>query len=629
MTTSSTGTPTAPSGGSPSDRPSPTSTSPPISRPPPRVATSASRARREPRRPARWSSFPGRRPRSQRPKARHPRARPTAESSSRVPPRGSARARTSRSIVGFAANTFVPRDDSMFAGPAGVVFVLGMLMLLAGLVWAIVYRVTALRDAPGRPVIVPEYLPPASPEILVSAVLLARSTRAVASTLISFAVRGIARIVDGGRSFWGRSTMEPRIRLRRRHSEDGQRPRRAGRTRADPRPFVLRIDLRARRARRPQRTRLGSRPSPSPACCVRRERLPCHVATSGQDPGARWSASLLISLIGGIIAVGSAFSLLARCEGRGSARSRLPARCAHGDRGLRQPRQATPDGERRRSCATTCSGSRCTSGSRRRIGSACCRARRARSAPLSIRQTAPRSSISHERLLPYAVLFGVERDWIRQLGAYYESTGAQPHWYAGSAAFNASAFVSGWARSPRRRRPASRAAPPRAPAEDPGAAGSPAGAAAGAAGEGSDQARQRAESRKHRNRPRPGTLNPNREISWSDGGDFPCTSSAPRPDPSAPSDPVTSSPVELDVVERDGRLTLVNPTASPLEAMVDDLLFIRAVLDGAGIPYLLIRGNDTRPCSPSTPSATATSPPHSSRPRSPSRSTRTPSGRRT
>ncbi|WP_233255474.1 stealth family protein [Naasia lichenicola] len=50
-----------------------------------------------------------------------------------------------------------------------------------------------------------------------------------------------------------------------------------------------------------------------------------------------------------------------------------------------------------------------------------------------------------------------------------------------------------------------------------------------------------------------------------------------------------------DVVERDGRLTLVNTTASPLEAMVDDLLFIRAVLDGAGISYLLIRGNDARP----------------------------------
>src|SRR4051812_9393125 len=50
-----------------------------------------------------------------------------------------------------------------------------------------------------------------------------------------------------------------------------------------------------------------------------------------------------------------------------------------------------------------------------------------------------------------------------------------------------------------------------------------------------------------------------------------------------------------DVVERDGRLTLVNTTASPLEAMVDDLLFIRAVLDSAGISYLLIRGNDARP----------------------------------
>jgi hypothetical protein len=50
-----------------------------------------------------------------------------------------------------------------------------------------------------------------------------------------------------------------------------------------------------------------------------------------------------------------------------------------------------------------------------------------------------------------------------------------------------------------------------------------------------------------------------------------------------------------DVVERDGRLTLLNQTATPHEALVEDLLFIRSVLDAAQIPYLLIRGNEARP----------------------------------
>jgi len=50
-----------------------------------------------------------------------------------------------------------------------------------------------------------------------------------------------------------------------------------------------------------------------------------------------------------------------------------------------------------------------------------------------------------------------------------------------------------------------------------------------------------------------------------------------------------------DVVERDGRLALLNLTATPHEAMVADLQFIRNVLDGAEITYLLIRGDDARP----------------------------------
>jgi hypothetical protein len=50
-----------------------------------------------------------------------------------------------------------------------------------------------------------------------------------------------------------------------------------------------------------------------------------------------------------------------------------------------------------------------------------------------------------------------------------------------------------------------------------------------------------------------------------------------------------------DVVRIKGRYALANRTLTPLEAMVQDLLFIRGVLDGAGLSYLLVRGNDSRP----------------------------------
>ncbi len=49
----------------------------------------------------------------------------------------------------------------------------------------------------------------------------------------------------------------------------------------------------------------------------------------------------------------------------------------------------------------------------------------------------------YERVLPYAVLFGQEKEWSVQLGKYYEQVGEQPDWYSGQGAFNAAAFAAG------------------------------------------------------------------------------------------------------------------------------------------------------------------------------------------
>lgn len=50
-----------------------------------------------------------------------------------------------------------------------------------------------------------------------------------------------------------------------------------------------------------------------------------------------------------------------------------------------------------------------------------------------------------------------------------------------------------------------------------------------------------------------------------------------------------------DIVRVKGRYALLNKTMTPHTAMVADLLFVRGVLEDAGIPYLLVRGNDARP----------------------------------
>lgn len=48
----------------------------------------------------------------------------------------------------------------------------------------------------------------------------------------------------------------------------------------------------------------------------------------------------------------------------------------------------------------------------------------------------------YERVLPYAVLFGQEKEWNKQLGSYYEQANAQPDWYSGQTAFNAAIFTT-------------------------------------------------------------------------------------------------------------------------------------------------------------------------------------------
>jgi uncharacterized membrane protein YgcG len=47
----------------------------------------------------------------------------------------------------------------------------------------------------------------------------------------------------------------------------------------------------------------------------------------------------------------------------------------------------------------------------------------------------------YERLLPYAVLFGLEKEWAQEISKYYDTT--PPDWYSGTSAFSAGAFAAG------------------------------------------------------------------------------------------------------------------------------------------------------------------------------------------
>jgi len=105
--------------------------------------------------------------------------------------------------VGFADGTFVAFDTSYLASPWGWVQGLSWLGLLGSLGGAIAIRSRRLRDDPGRSVIIAEYEPPKGLDALQSAVLLGLPNRAIPAEVLEQALVGSIRIVEGDRRAFG------------------------------------------------------------------------------------------------------------------------------------------------------------------------------------------------------------------------------------------------------------------------------------------------------------------------------------------------------------------------------------------------------------------------------------------
>ena len=105
--------------------------------------------------------------------------------------------------VGFEKGTFAEFDSSYLASPWGWLNGIAGLGVLAALIFAIVMRWRHLRDERGRPTIIAEYTPPPGIDALESAVLLGRTTKAIPAEVLEQAVVGSIRIVEGERKFFG------------------------------------------------------------------------------------------------------------------------------------------------------------------------------------------------------------------------------------------------------------------------------------------------------------------------------------------------------------------------------------------------------------------------------------------
>ncbi|MCP2371494.1 putative membrane protein YgcG [Agromyces terreus] len=328
--------------------------------------------------------------------------------------------------VGFEAGTFEPRDEAFWSSPAAVASAVAALVALAMAVLALTLRVTRWRPAK-RGTIIAQYEPPEGVSALLAADLVGQPSRGVTATILERAVAGEVRILDRGRKAYsvqftggplGDLDAQSVVRaLFGDHPAVGQE---RALTSSSPSLGKRLLAIRSAVARRAVET--GLRRSPAlggriliAVVAFAAALLAFIAAVFALDAAMGGLWPLLPMFAGPVFAVGAGIAVLGvrplTADGRlirdHLEGLRLFIRLAEADR-IRMLQ--SPEG-----------------------------ALRDRVAPETGPDPAEVLRLT-ERLLPYAVLFGLEREWLDELANLYADSGREPGWYAGSAAFDAARF---------------------------------------------------------------------------------------------------------------------------------------------------------------------------------------------
>lgn len=332
--------------------------------------------------------------------------------------------------VGFEPGTFELFDSSFAASPAGWAQGAAAAGLLGAGALALRARRRTLADEPGRPTIIAEYTPPKEIDALESAVLLGRSSKAVAAEVLEQAVVGSIRIVEGERGFFGRQPLVAELVDRSLADRDGRMlldalfPSGApgaqytfGRqdTRLSSTAQKILADaereLKNRGLRRPVPP--GSRAWPILAVVVAAA-LVFLFGIIALDGGVNGAIPVVLMVLAGVVfaAVIAVVSRKPLSAAGAEARDHL--------RGLEQFIEWA-EADRIRMLQSP-------SGAER----------------VAVDVDDPRQKLElYEALLPYAVVFGQEKEWSKHLAVLYSQTGAAgPSWYVGTGSFDASGFSS-------------------------------------------------------------------------------------------------------------------------------------------------------------------------------------------
>lgn len=333
--------------------------------------------------------------------------------------------------VGFVPETFATFDTGYFAGPLGwVQAVAGVGAIGAGAL-AVRARRRQLADEPGRPTIIAEYEPPRVVDALESAVLLGATTKAIPAEVLEQAVVGSIRIVEGEKKMWGKAKLTAELVDPAKADGDGRMlldglfPNGVPGEQYTFGTQDTRLSKVAQSVLAAAQTELNARG-------LRRtvpggvRALPIVVAGAAAavavitgflaiDAGAMPAVPLIMMGLSVVVAI----VVIGMCS-----RKPLTVRGAETRDHLLGLKEfiAWAEADRIRMLQSP-------SGAER--------------VPVDVND--PRQKLAlYEKLLPYAVVFGQEKEWSQQLAVLYTAVGATgPDWYYGTGAFDASSFSSG------------------------------------------------------------------------------------------------------------------------------------------------------------------------------------------
>ncbi|MEF2978667.1 DUF2207 domain-containing protein [Subtercola sp. YIM 133946] len=334
--------------------------------------------------------------------------------------------------IGFAPGTFTPRDDSFFASGAAIAQLVFALLAVLVAVGAIILRFTVLRDAPGRPTIIAEYTVPKGVNLMLASVITKDTKRAPAASFVSLAVRHNIQIVEQEKTgMWGGTTYWLQL-----VSFDGLD---ATELHLVKLLFGEPLQLGAWKQIEKQDTSLARGIS----ALLQSERQ--RAVTDGFVRGGTTLLSGLFAL--GVLVFGAlaffAGTLALSDDYGGVVPIILIGVCIAAAitvfvAGFKKP--LTAKGAELRDYI-------------KGLELYIKLAEKDRFAMLQTPEGALKTQVNapdwgqvvkiYEKLLPYAVLLGLEQEWAQVLGTYYENLGSQPDWYGGNiSTFNAVLFVS-------------------------------------------------------------------------------------------------------------------------------------------------------------------------------------------